>query len=64
MREHANCMNVKAGVHVRQIVQLENRATEFFVSTTRLMCSYDSNDVDDDDIDMNVAIIHFNGERS
>ena len=50
------CMNVNAGVHVRQIVQLEKGVDEIVASSTRLMCSYDDN--------MKVAIVHFDDEKS
>ena len=35
------CMNVNAGVHVRQIVQLEKWVTELAASSTRLLCTYE-----------------------
>ena len=51
------CMNVNAGVHVRQIVQFEKRMVdEIVTSSTRLMCLYDYN--------TKVAIVHFTDEKS
>ena len=47
---------MNAGVHVRQIVQLEKRVEEIVASSTRLMCSYDDNE--------KVAIVHFDDENS
>ena len=52
-----DCMNVNAGVHVRQIVRLEKRVNEIVASSMRLMCSYG-------DYKTMVAILHFNNEKS
>ncbi len=53
------CMNVNAGVHVRQIVQLAKRKqqrVDFIVaSSTRLMCSYDNKTVE---------IVHLGDKKS
>jgi WD40 repeat protein len=34
------CMNVKTGVHVRQIMEVDTTNLSFVASSTRLMCSY------------------------
>ena len=44
-------MDVNAGVHVRQIVQLENGVNEIVASSKRLMCLCNCNKT--------VAIVHF-----
>ncbi|CAM5998920.1 unnamed protein product [Sphagnum balticum] len=50
------CMNVTAGGHVRQIVRLEKSVNKIVASSTRLMCSYDTQ--------MKVALVHFDDGRS
>jgi WD40 repeat protein len=49
------CMNVNAGVHVRQIVQLEKCVHAIVASSTRLMCSYDYT--------QKAAIVHFGDKK-
>ena len=48
------CMNVNAGKHVRQIVQLGMSVDKIVASSTRLMCVYDNT---------KVAIVHFDDGR-
>jgi hypothetical protein len=45
------CVNLNAGGHVRQIVELEGRVDKIVTSSTRLMCSYGDN--------KKLAILHF-----
>jgi WD40 repeat protein len=54
------CMNVKAGVHVRRIVQFANSVDKIVASSTRLLCSYH----DTLQYSMKVAIVYFDDERS
>jgi WD40 repeat protein len=56
--ESRECINLNAGVHVRQILRLEGWVSEIVASSTRLMCLYGSKD--DDDYINKVAILHFN----
>jgi hypothetical protein len=51
------CMHANAGVHVRQIVQLERPVVKIVASSTRFMCEYGGFE------NKRVSIVYFNDEQ-